>query len=424
MQFDEKTKGYLIHDNLRLLFRLRNIAISAQAAAILVSTLYLKMALPLWPLIASVAFLCFFNVYTRFRISQPHPVMLYELVIQLVVDILVLTVLLSLSGGPANPFGILYLLPLTITAILLPARVTWGLAGFTVVCYSALFVIYTPMPHAHTHPDAFNLHIVGMWLGFVLSAGVVAYFIVGLQRIIQQQAELLHKAKQDAIRNEQLIKLGVLAASTAQELGTPLNSMALLLEDIEYDEAKKLPELLEKTTVLREQIERCRTALTNLTSSTGNVTLKGGREVALSYYLKSLVDEWQRAHPDVQINVHLGNQDETQAIMIDEVLNLALTNIVDNAIDVSPEKIQVDASVDQNQWQLTIRDFGPGLTPEKQAKISEQGYSTKPNGLGLGLFLSHAVIERLGGVVNLYNHKQGGLCTEVKLPLNFTQVGA
>lgn len=419
MYFDEKTKGYLTHDNLRLLFRLRNIAIAAQSAAILLAIVYLKMDLPLWALLSTVAFLALFNVYTRMLIRQHRPVAMPELVLQLSVDILVLTVLLSLSGGASNPFAILYLLPLAIAAIMLPARVTWGLAIFTVVCYSLLLVVYIPMPHAHSEMNAFNLHVVGMWLGFVLSAGVIAYFIVGLQKVIQKQAEDLNKAREEAFQSEQLIKLGVLAASTAHDLGTPLNSMALMLEDIEYEEAKQHPELLQKTKVMRQQIERCRQALATLNTSAGSVSLQGGRQIPLTEYLHNLLQNWERQHPSTQIKLKLENVAGAPHIMADEVLNLALTSIIDNAIEVSPHCIEIDASFIQTQWDITIRDYGPGLTSENKHNIGKQGYTTKAHGLGLGLFLSHTVIERLGGVVRLYNHDQGGLCTHIQLPVKF-----
>ena len=105
--------------------------------------------------------------------------------------------------------------------------------------------------------------------------------------------------------------------------------------------------------------------------------------------------------------------------MADEVLNLALTSIIDNAIEVSPHCIEIDACFVQTQWDITIRDYGPGLTSENKDNVGKQGFTTKAHGLGLGLFLSHTVIERLGGVVRLYNHDQGGLCTHIQLPAKF-----
>lgn len=421
MYFDDNAKGYLTHDNLYLLFRLRNIALIAQSTTILTALIYLQMDLPILPILSVIALLCLFNIFTRSRLKNPRPLELKELSLQLSIDILALTILLGLSGGGANPFAILYLLPLTIAAILLPTTVIWGLALLTVVCYSAILLFYVPMPFAHNHSDAFNLHIVGMWIGFVLSAGVIAYFIVGLRKVINLQAEALNKARDEAVRNEQLVKLGVLAASTAHEMGTPLNSMALLIEDIEYDTPVCSPTLLKTTATLREQIARCQKALTTLTRSTGSASLLGGQQTICTDYLQRLISDWQQAHPNMTINLQVNDQAKSTSVMIDEVLNLALTNIIDNAAQVSSARININAQVNDKQWNLTIRDFGPGLTNENKNKVATQGYSTKPHGLGLGLFLSHSVIERLGGMVELYNHQQGGLCTHITLPTNFSQ---
>jgi len=280
------------------------------------------------------------------------------------------------------------------------------------------------MPHTHNHADMFSLHIVGMWLGFVLSAGVVSYFIVGLQKIIKKQAGALNQAKEQAFKNEQLIKLGVLAASTAHEMGTPLNSITLLLEDIELEDARNHPELLEKTSVIREQITRCREALANLNKSAGSVSLKGGGEKLLVDYLQNLINNWHQKHPETKIEFSLKDSNYNQVIMTDEVLNLALTNIIENAIEVSPRRVTVDASQQESHWLLTIRDYGPGLSDDEIVQIGQQGYTTKDHGLGLGLFLSHSIIQRLGGMVNLYNHTGGGLCTGIQLPIKFQQVQA
>lgn len=417
MYFCEKTKGYLTHENLRLLFRLRNIAIVAQTFTIFVALVYLQMALPLIPLLSTVGLLILFNIYTGRRITRARELRLSEVALQIGVDIVILTILLSLSGGASNPFAILYLLPLTISAILLPARVTWGISLLTVVCYSLLLIVYVPMPHAQHHDNAFNLHIVGMWLGFVLSAGVIAYFIVGLQKIIRKQAAALHRANEAAMKSEQLVKLGVLAAGAAHEMGTPLNTLSLELEDLEYIEQYDRQNIQQSIAAMREQIERCRRALANMSQSSGNVSLKSGGEVILSQYLALLLKQWQEHHP--QTAFELRQNPQSPMIMVDEVLNVALSNLVDNAIEVSPDHIVIDVEANNAGWELVIRDFGPGLSPQDQKSIGKKGFTTKQHGLGLGVFLSHSIIERLGGMVKLYNHPEGGLCTHIALPTEF-----
>lgn len=419
MLFDEKSKTYVTHESLRSLFWLRTIAIAAQCSALAVAVFYFHMALPLAAMGAAVAALALFNVYTRLRIDRPRAVAPLELLLQLVVDVAVLTILLACSGGATNPFAILYLLPLTIAAIVLPAKMTALLVALTIACYSLLLVAYIPLPMAHDHASAFSLHVFGMWLGFVLSAGVIAYFIIGLRDLLRRQAESLSKVKEEALRDEHLVKLGVLAASTAHDLGTPLNSMTLLLEDIECGDLGDRRALMHKTNLLREQILRCREALSTLSKSSGGYSLEGGRAIALADYIQECTTEWSHAHPATRMNLVSETEAGNPAILVDEALNYALMNIVDNAADASPDKIDINSRWDQAYWYLRIRDFGPGLAPEAKQAMARAGCSTKPHGLGLGLFLTHAIIERLGGSVDLYNHAGGGSCTQIKLPLQW-----
>lgn len=406
-------------DNLRLLYWLRYIAIAAQLGAISVAVSYLGMDLPLTYMIITIGVLLLFNLYTYLRLNNPAQISAREYFLQLCVDVILLTILLSLSGGATNPFAILYLLPMTLAALVLPVNLIWSMLAVTVVCYSSLLWWYVPMPHAHSHMTEFNLHVIGMWLGFVLSAVVLAYFLVRMQRIIQKQAQSLSKAKEEAIRNEQFIKLGMLATSTAHELGTPLNSMSLLLEDIEYEEATQMPGLLDKTEVLKQQIRRCREALNVLTSSAGTVNLQGGSQMALDQYINVLIKNWQASHQQLRFELDMLSDKPVPQILADKVIDHALTNIIDNAALVSPDNISIRTQWDQDYWYISIRDYGPGLTADAAGKIGKQRYSTKAHGMGLGLFLSHAVVERIGGMVELFNHEQGGLCTKVRLPLQY-----
>lgn len=419
MLLDEKSTSYVFPHNLRQLFRLRTAAIAAQSVAVAVATLHFHMALPLVPMILALAALTAFNAWTRIRINRPRPVSSRELLVQLVVDVAVLTLMLGLSGGATNPFGILYLLPLTIATVVLPTRAAWFMAGLTSACYSLLLVVYVPLPAAHEHGSAFSLHVFGMWLGFVLSAWVVAYFVGNLRSIVRRQRESLNRAREEAVRNEYLVKLGVMAASTAHDMGTPLNSMALLLEDIECEEAKAKPGLLEKTALFRTQLARCREALGTLSQSAGELNLAGGRDVAVRDYLQSLAAQWKAAHPATNINLSNAAETGSPNILADEILNHALMNIVDNAAEASPEQVDIHSRWDNTHWYLTVRDFGPGLTGEAKQRVGRPSCSTKAHGLGLGLFLTHAVIDRLGGVVDLYNHAEGGLCTQVRLPVKY-----
>src|SRR5512135_145197 len=187
------------HSHLRRLFLLRCGAILAQFATLILVHRFLSPDFAWLPMLGAVGFLTLVNALTWWRLSLDYPVGSLELFLQLSIDVLVLTVLLYYGGGSTNPFVSLYLLPLVIAAATLPRRHTWGMAALTLACYSLLMVWYVPLPGGHAHHeavatqpmdhshhnmdmapapaeaapasplgDAFNTHVLGMWLGFVI----------------------------------------------------------------------------------------------------------------------------------------------------------------------------------------------------------------------------------------------------------------
>ena len=122
----------------------------------------------------------------------------------------------------------------------------------------------------HGDHDVFSLHIVGMWLGFVMSAGFVAVIIVGMARSLRERDRRLAEAREEALKNERLVALGTLAAGTAHELGTPLGTMAILAAELQSECADdRDPDLRKKMGIISEQIRRCKEALSVLSASAG-----------------------------------------------------------------------------------------------------------------------------------------------------------
>ena len=220
--------------NLRRLILLRGIAIAGQIAAVAAAHYWLEMELPFAPMAAAIAFLCVLNLATWLRLRRPWPVTDAEFFVQLLADVAALTVLLYYGGGSTNPFVSLYLLPLTIAAITLPWGYAWAMAAATVACYSALMFYNVPLPHNHgEHGAEFNLHVMGMWLTFTLSALLIAWFVVRMNASIRERDQLLERSRIESLRNEQIIALGTLAAGAAHELGTPLSTMAVVGNELQ-----------------------------------------------------------------------------------------------------------------------------------------------------------------------------------------------
>ena len=378
---------------------------------------YKEWGLPLWPLSMVIVLFAALNFITWLRLRwMGRPVGEQELFLHLFSDVLILAALLYFTGGSTNPFVSLFLLPLTLAAAALPGRYTWAIAVTALVCYSLLMKWHFPLPYQER--GNFNLHVLGMWFGFVLSAILISYFAVKMSATLRERDRALARAREDALRDERLVALGTLAAGAAHELGTPLATMAVLAKDLEGECAAR-PELAEPFQVLRSQIGRCKDILAQLAVSAGQTRAEAGRDQALDHYLTQLVELWRNGRPTVTVHRTWEGTQPPPHIIADQTLTQAITNILNNAADASEQDVEVIGRWDDRELRLEIRDRGAGLSAAAQSHAGEPFFTTKPpgQGLGLGLFLAQSTIRRLGGNVELCNRREGGVCTRIVLPL-------
>ena len=428
------------HHHLRRLVALRGIAIAAQCTALALAHPLLDIQLPWLPLLATVAALSALALLTWLRLRSDRPVTNAELFAQLCADVMALAILVYFSGGSTNPFISLFLLPLVIAATTLPRGYTWGMAGLTTVCYTLLMRYYVPLPRSTATDMAsmpaapndsdmasmegmghdmggmppeniFNLHVIGMWLGFVLSAGIIAWFVVRMAQAVRERDESLAKAREETLRNERIVALGTLAAGAAHELGTPLSTMAVVIGELGH-EANLSPEWRESLSLLDGQVRNCRRILDKLLDDTQNISRQ-----PLMQFLDETIEEWKLLRPATDCQYHADGCSEAELQAFDPALRAALLNLLNNAADASPERIEVTARCEGHNLIFAIYDHGPGLTPEAAARAGSAFFTTKRHGRGLGLFLANATLERLGGKVRLFNREGGGAATEVTLPI-------
>ncbi len=413
--------------NLRRIAGLRTISIGMQILLIGIGLLWLKLPLPMLPLALILLAHSLWNLFTWWRARQPRPVSDGEFFFQLVTDALAFSAVLYCTGGATNPFAWFYLLPLMIAATVLPPAHVWGMAGLTVACYSLLMFFYLPLqstgPMAHMqHDDGFSRHVFGMWFGFMLSAVLVSYFVTNMARSLRERDRVLAEAREQALRDERLVALGTLAAGAAHELGTPLGTIALVVDDLLLDLAHKKPTerdvgLGEQLHLVREQIDRCKDALSVISASAGKQRADEGQSLPVDSYLRQLTEQWQVERPGVAFTQRLKGPQPAPSILADRALNQALTNILNNAADVSPDSVELQASWNAQTLDIHILDRGPGLSEAAVSAAGKTQFSSKEQGLGVGLFLAHAVIERLSGHVSHRRRETGGTCTCINLPL-------
>jgi len=441
--------------NLQGLFALRNFEIAAQLLAMLVAIRFLGISLPFLPMLAVSSTLALVNILTQLRLKKDWPVTDTEFAVQLLIDIVALMALLYLSGGSTNPFVSLFLLPLTVAAAALPSRYTWAIAGITLGCYTLLLFYYVPLPavpvditalgsiwgtppdisgsHAghdmasHNmgsqdmagHSGNFGLHVLGMWFNFLLSAGLIAVFVVRMAASLRERDRLLAATREEALRNERIIALGTLAAGAAHELGTPLATMAVVIQELQREHGGNA-DLSDNLRLLRGQVDNCKTILTKLVASSGEARAEGGGAQALDVYLDDLLAQWQLIRPQINVRAAWHGPQPSPAIFAEQTLGQAIINLLNNAADASPQGVEIEGLWDERELAVEIRDRGPGLTPEMANKAGRVFFTTKgpTHGLGLGLFLANATIERFGGKVSMFNREGGGACVRVTLPLS------
>jgi two-component system, sensor histidine kinase RegB len=405
-------------ENMRRLVVLRYIVVAILAAALTVVQAGFKMDVPLLPVCTVLTVLALTNVLVHARLRMRWPVTEIEIFGNLIGDVVALTTLLHFAGGSTNPLVSLYLFPLMVAATILSTRYNWGMAVITVACYSLLLFWYVPLGQQH-HGEGvsdFNLHVLGMWAIFVISTGFISHFVAGMAHSLRERDRMLALTREETLRNERIVALGTLAAGAAHELSTPLASMALLSDDMARRYAGQ-PGLSDDVADLQAQIANCKVIISSLADSAGIARGESGQAQAADRFLDDVIAKWLLMRPTENVNYHWSAARPAPAIVTEATLSQAVINLLNNAADASPGQVGILGRSEANRVIIEINDRGPGLSPEVAQRAGEAFFSTKsPGGLGIGLFLANATIERFGGKVRIFNREGGGACTEIELP--------
>lgn len=400
---------------LRNLFVLRLFAVAGQLLVLVVAEYGLHIVLPLPEMLMVVAGLALVNAVTWLRLQQSDPVTALEFFIQLVADVAGLTLLLYYSGGASNPFVSLYLIPIMITATTLPAMYGWAMALLSILAYSLLTQLFVPLS---LPPGAveFSLHLAGMWLNFMVSAALIAYFIGKMAQSIRERDLALARVRESRLHDEQLLALGNLAAGAAHELSTPLATMSVVAEELQYECAGNA-ETQALLQILRNQVAACKTILTRLTHVNDPRRAEHGAAVWVDVWLADLLNQWQLMRPQVVVTTRILGVLPMPQLMNAPSLNQAMLNLCNNAADAGDNQVEMELDWDADTVQIVVLDRGVGF--EDAAQASAIFFTTKQEqgGFGVGLFLANASVERHGGSVALLAREGGGARVVVSLPV-------
>lgn len=406
--FPDYARG-MQHMRVNTLISLRWLAIIGQTITVFAVQFGLGFSLPFLQCLVVIALSAALNLALTMRLPVNYRLNPSAATKILAFDILQLAGLLYLTGGLENPFSVLFLAPVLVSATALSPERTLVLGLLAAGCATILALSHEPLPwNASAKMELPFLYVSGIWFSLFLSMAFISIYAWQVAAEARQLADALAAMELVLEREQHLSQLDGLAAAAAHELGTPLATIALVAKEL----SRSLPQDDDTATdlqLLRDQVIRCREILGKLTSL--------GREDNMQFLAtmtpRHLIEETVAPlrSLDVRLNVDIDGKGPEPRCLNSTGLMFSLTNIIDNAIDFAASDIFITARWDTSHVQLEIRDDGPGYAPEILMKlggpyVTTRAANTSENksgeeggtggGLGLGLFISKTLIERSG----------------------------
>ncbi len=335
----------------------------------------------------------------------------------ILLDVVILTVLLALSGGAHNPFTILYLVHVALTAMLLGP---WELMLVLVACvagYASLFVWYLPLPaclggHAHDG-SGFSAHLHGMWVAFLVAATATAGFMYRLSAAVTRERETNE-------RQLRLLGLATLAAGAAHEIGNPLATIKVAASELKSELATLGEDglaMARDAALIVSEVERAWKAVRGLSAGAGELTGEPMAPIAVADLLRRLREQVEPG--SIELEVHTNTPAARMRLPAQAVVT-ALTQVLRNAIQASPvgAAVELEAALSNSQLHISVQDRGPGIPADILRRLGEPFLTTKEpgHGMGLGLFVTRSLVEHLSGKLTISSRAGGGTSVSILLP--------
>jgi two-component system sensor histidine kinase RegB len=402
---------------------LRWLAVAGQTLATLVAIRLLDLQLPDWPIVSIIAFTAVSNIALQLWVRRVWkrrggPAWLVPAV--LILDVVLLTALLMCSGGPNNPFTLLYLVHVAMAVVTLGDRWSLRVLAVTATCYAALFVWHWPL----TRPVPLTPAVAASAerIGLVLVAGLIAYFVGRITRSLRLREKELAVASSVAARNEQLAALATLAAGAAHQLNTPLGTIAVVARELEVlSRQLQLQEsFTEDARLIRQEVDRCQVILSRMRVDVLHGEPQKWVKVPIDRFLAELRQELKTSGAGLNLKVHC-EPGVKEISAPPRAVQQAIAILIDNAADASKDDDLVKLSIFLREQRIIfeVEDQGAGMPGEVIRRAGEPFFTTKApgEGMGLGLFLVRLVAEKLGGSFRLESWTGHGTRAVLELPV-------
>ena len=402
---------------LRTLAMSRWLAIFGQAAAVMVATRYFEIDLRLGLCFLAIGVSAAFNIILTVIFPANNRLSERNAMLTLLFDLCQLAALLALSGGLSNPFVILMLAPVTISATALTLRATALLGLVFVLLVTTLMWAFIPLTTVSGQLIQLpSILIAGTWAALVISAVFLAVYARRITVETFTMSEALSATQMALDREQKLTALGSVVAAAAHELGTPLATIKLAAAEL-ADELSDRPELMEDARLISAQADRCKEILKDMGRS-------GHDDMHMHYApVSAVIDEAALPHLDrgktiiIRINGKLINEsvaDQPEIRRHAEII-YGMRNLIQNAVDFATQYVWIDIDWDDTNMRIHVGDDGRGYPGDLIEKIgdpfvrtrwetrSDQSQRPGYEGMGLGLFIAKTLLERTGAHLTFAN---------------------
>ena len=392
------------------LIKIRWIAIFGQFLAVFFVYYLVEIQIPLFETLIIILLSVVVNFYSYFAERKNKSITNFKAFSFLLFDILQLGFLLFLTGGIINPFSILILAPVITSASYLPALMTVILSAISIAIIIILNFYFVPLELGEDFylPQIYSFGLVASLIITVIFIAIYAYLFASSSRKISNALSI---SKLQILNQKKMTEVGSLSAAAAHELGTPLNTIFLILNDLLKE--KKLTDdknIVKDIILLKSQAERCKEILQSFSKNPLKLKDKFLEKVKITDLIKINFDKFNK-NKKLRIKKNLVIE-EPEIIFRDEIM-YALGNIIQNAIFYSKLFVTIELNYNKKNLQINITDDGDGFSKDVLDKLGEP-YITKNNhGMGLGIFIAKNLIENMGGKINYYNSKDDNAVVEI-----------
>ena len=418
---------------MRTLILLRWIAITGQFVSVLVAEFLFRLQLEFGFAFAAIGASITVNLIQNFVYPENKRLTETELALNLIYDISQLAFLLYLTGGLHNPFALLILVPVTVSATALHVRTTMAIGAYAIMLITFVAQINVPLRtelgFTMWMPTDF---VVGFWVAIVIGIAFLSTFAQRVTAEVHAMSDALAATQMALAREQKLTDLGGVVAAAAHELGTPLATIKLVSSELREDVEEKMPELREDIELIGEQADRCRDILRSM-GQAGKED-KHMKRAPITAVIREAAEPHRARGVRICFDARPAEGGDPRQPLIYRTPEMihGLRNLVQNAVDFARSRIWIDIRWDARTITLRIIDDGPGFPPSHLSRIGDPfvhyrrgGTESGPSrpgyeGMGLGLFIAKTLLERSGAELSFAN----GHDPYTELPLAGTRSGA